>query len=112
MNDESSAVTLKATVAAIVVYATATGLIGDYWATQCGKHWFTYSVISYLPYSVPGVVLVHFAFRWLLPQYNFGQVKYWLLAGALSVLFFVGCFVFGHLQPETQLYNGIECQPF
>jgi hypothetical protein len=111
MKDVSSEASAKATVAAVVTYATAMGLIGDYWALQCGSHWFTYSVISFLPYAVPGVVVVYFALRWLLPQYNFGNVRHWLVAGALAVLFFVGCFVFAHLQPAMQLYSGSDCQP-
>jgi hypothetical protein len=112
MKGVSSEVNLKATVAAIVIYATAMGLVGDYWAVQCGSHWFTYSVIGFLPYALPGVFVAFLAVIWLLSQYNFGHVRYWLLAGTLSVLFFVGCFVFAHMQPAMQLYNGNDCQPF
>jgi hypothetical protein len=61
---------------------------------------------------VPGVAVVYFAFRWLLSQYDFGHVRQWLLAGALSMLFFVACFVFAHLQPAMQLYSGNDCQLF
>ncbi len=111
MKDVSSDVTVKATAAAVVVYTTAMGLIGAYWATQCGSHWFTYCVISFLPFAVPGVVVVYFVLVWLLSEYNFGTTRHWLLAGALSVLFFVGCFTFAHLQPAMQLYNGNDCQP-
>jgi hypothetical protein len=112
VKDVSSDVTLKAAVAALVCYAIAMGLIGDYWAVQCGKHWFTYCVLSFLPFEVPGVVVVYFLGMWILSQYPSGHVRRWFLAGALSVLFFVGCFVFAHLQPEMQLYSGIDCEPF
>jgi hypothetical protein len=112
MKEASSDVNLKATVAATVAYATVMGLIGDYWAVQCGSHWFTYCVLSCLPYAVPGVVVVYFAVIWLQSQYDVGHVRPWLLAGALSLLFFVGCFIFAHLQPAMQLYNGNDCQPF
>lgn len=111
MKDVSSEVHLKAMIAAVVIYATAMGLIGDYWAVQCGLHWFTYCVLSYLPYAVPAVVVVYIISLWLLSQYNVGLMGRWLLAGALSVLFFVGCFVFAHVQPVIPLYNGIDCQP-
>jgi hypothetical protein len=112
MKDASSDVSLKATVGALVIYATVMGSIGAYWALQCGSHWFTYSVLSFLPYAVPGVVVVYFVLRWLLPQYDFGNPRQWLLAGALAVLFFIGCFVVAHLQPAIPLYNGGDCQPF
>ena len=112
MKDASSDVSVKAAAAAVAIYAPVMGLIGAYWAVQCGSHWFTYSVISFLPFEVPGVAVVYFLVRWLLPQYNFGKVKYWLVAGALMVLFFVGCFVFAHLQPAMPLYNGGDCQAF
>jgi hypothetical protein len=112
MKDVPSDVNLKASVAAVVVYATAMGLIGAYWATECGSHWFTYCVISFLPYAVPGVVVVYFILIWLLSEYNFGNVRGWLWAGGVSVLFFVGCFVFAHLQPAMPLYSGNDCQLF
>lgn len=112
MKDVSSDANVKATVAAIIVYATAMGLIGDYWAVQCGSHWFTYCIISFLPFSVPGVAVVYFVLVWLQSQYSLGNVRYWLLACALSVLFFIGCFVFAHLQPAMELFSVNECQPF
>ena len=112
MKDVSSEAMLKATVAAIAVYATSMGLLGDYWALQCGKHWFTYSVISFLPYAVPGAVVIYFILIWLQSEYKLGNARHWLIAGAISVLFFVGCFVFAHLQPEMQLSAANDCQPF
>jgi drug/metabolite transporter (DMT)-like permease len=112
MNDGTSQVNLKAALAALVCFAITMGVIGDYWSVQCGKHWFTYCFISFLPYAVPGMAVIYFVFVWILSQYDFGHVRYWLLAGALAVLFFIGCFVFAHLQPEMQLFNGIDCEPF
>jgi hypothetical protein len=112
MKNVSSDLTLKATVGALVVYATAMGLIGAYYAAQCGSHWFTYCVLSFLPFAVPAAVVVYFVLRWLLSEYDFGNVRYWLIAGGIACVFFVGCFVFAHLQPALPLYNGNGCQPF
>jgi hypothetical protein len=112
MSDVPSHANLKAIVAAIVCLTVTMGLIGDYWALQCGKHWFTYCFISFLPYTVPGMVVVYFAAMWMLSKFDFGHVRNWLVAGVLSVIFFIGCFVFAHLQPEMQLFNGIDCEPF
>ena len=112
MKDVSSDIHVKATIAAIVIYAIAMGLIGDYWAVQCGLHWFTYSVLSYLPFAVPGVVVMYFVLLWVFSHYTFGQLGQWMFAGVVAVLFFVGCFVFGHLQPAMPLYNGNDCQLF
>jgi hypothetical protein len=111
MKDVSSDAGLKATAAAVVVYATLMGFIGAYWAAQCGSHWFTYCVISFLPYAVPGAAVVYFVFIWLQSQYDLGHRRHWLLAGLLATLFFIGCFVFAHLQPGMPLYNGNDCQP-
>ena len=112
MKDGSSEVHLKAAAAAIVAFTVVIGPIGAYWAAQCGSHWFTYFVISFLPYSVPGIVVVYLAMNWLLSEYNVGHVRYWLVAGVVSVLVFVGCFVFAHLQPEMQMFSGTDCEPF
>jgi hypothetical protein len=112
MKDVSSDAYVKATAAAVAVYATVMGFIGAYWAAQCGSHWFSYCVISFLPFAVPGAVVVYFIFFWLQSQYNVGHVRQWLLAGLLAAFFFIGCFVFAHLQPEIPLYNGNGCQPF
>ncbi len=112
MKDVSSHVMVKSAVSALVIYAFGMGVIGDYWALQCGSHWFTYSVISFLPFAVPAVVVVYFIALWLLTAYDVGNLRYWLLAGALSVLFFIGCFVFAHLQPGMQLFSGTTCEPF
>jgi hypothetical protein len=112
MKDVSSEVNVKAMVSAIVLYAIGMGLVGDYWALQCGSHWFTYCVLSFLPYAVPAVVVVYLATLWYLSRYDFGEMRFWLLAGGLSVVFFVGCFVFAHLQPAMQLFSGTDCEPF
>jgi hypothetical protein len=111
MKDVSSDASLKATVAAIVVYALAMGLIGDYFSLQCGPHWFMYIVISYSLFAVPVLIVIYVLFIWLLSQYTGGHMRYWLIAGALAVVFFVGCYVFAHLQPSTPFYSGADCQP-
>ena len=110
MKDIPSDVNIKASVAAITAYALVMGTIGAYYAVQCGKHWFMY-VMSYSLFAVPVLIVIYALAIWLLMQQNIIRVRYWLTAGALSVIFFGGCFVYAHLQPETALYNGNDCRP-
>jgi hypothetical protein len=112
MKDVPADVNLKALVAAVIVYAVGMGLTGAYWSVQCGPHWFTYFVVSYSLFAIPVLIVIYAACIWLLLQYNAGRVRHWVIAGALSVLFFGGCFVFAHLQPATPFYSESDCQPF
>ena len=111
MKDVPADVNLKASVAAIIAYALVMGAVGAYWAVQCGPHWFMY-IISFSLFAVPVMIVVYIAFILLLARYNVGRLRYWLMAGAASVLFFGGCFVYAHLQPATPFYSETDCQPF
>jgi cytochrome bd-type quinol oxidase subunit 2 len=111
MKDVPSDVNLKASIAAVIVYAVVMGTIGAYWSVECGKHWFMY-IISFSLFAVPVLIVIYALCIWLLLQYNAGRVRYWVLAAALSMLFFIGCFVYAHLQPDTPLYSMNDCQPF
>jgi hypothetical protein len=110
MKDVSSEAKVKAAVGALIAYAATMGPIGVYWAVQCGSHWFTYTVISLLPYAAPGAILVYVLLIWVQSDYAIGPVRFWLVAGGLSLLVFVGCFVFAHLQPAMPL-NVNDCEP-
>jgi hypothetical protein len=110
MKDVSAEVNLKAAIAAIIGFLIVMGTIGVYFSVQCGPHWFMY-VMSFSLFAVPAMLLVYGAFIVLLARYDVGRVGHWLLAAALSLFFFGGCFVYAHLQPATPFYTESDCQP-
>jgi hypothetical protein len=103
-------VNVKAAIVAFVVYALGMGLIGDYFAAQCGEHWFMYiATFSFL--AVPVLAVVWWiAYAVFEHSRTGGDTVYWALGAALAAVFLIGCFIYAHTMPAFPFNVSDVCQ--
>jgi hypothetical protein len=109
--DEKTDVNIKAILTAFIVYAVGMGLIGDFFANECGEHWFMY-IVSFSFLAVPVLVVVWWVAYAVFEQSKIGgDVLYWAIAAGVAFVFFIGCFLYAHTLPALPFNVSDVCQP-